>query len=203
MPSISVQRPSPSPQPADSVTTSESEAEDPAYSQGMRTPVCGALETVQEVSLPNSPNPTHDAALLEKVKEKLSSSENHSDSGYSDVRTLRARPNLAIAHESGSDSSNPRPDQRRTTSVPPPLISRQSSTMSTKQLRSKQDGSTQSMTVETETVPSVPQVALATGPKVEVNGTLKTKPSTETIKPKKEKRKSRKQPAVSAGNGEM
>lgn len=199
MPSISVQRPSPSPQPLDSLTTSESEAEDPAFSQGMRTPVRGALETVQEVSLPNSPNRTHDTALLEKVKEKLSSSENHSDSGYSDVRTLRARPGLAVAHESGSDSSNPRLDQRRTTSVPPPLISRQSSNMSTKQLRSKQDGSTQSMTVETETVPSVPQVALATGQKVEVNGTLKTKPSTETIKPRKEKRKSRKQPTVNSG----
>jgi hypothetical protein len=77
--------------------------------------------------------------------------------------------------------------------------------MSTKQMKAKQDGSTQSMTVETETVPSVPQVALATGPKSEgPNGTLKTKQSTETIKPKKEKRKTtRKQPAVNTGNGEL
>lgn len=169
----------------------------------MRTPVRGALETVQEVSLPNSPNPTHDAALLEKVKEKLSNSVNHSESVLGDVRTLRARPILAN-HESGSDSSHNRADQRRTPSVPPPLVSRQSSTVSTKQVKSKQDGSTQSMTVETETVPSVPQVALATGPKIEgVNGTLKTKQSSETIRPKKEKKKTtRKQPAVNSGTGE-
>ncbi|KAH7149285.1 vacuolar segregation subunit 7-domain-containing protein [Dactylonectria estremocensis] len=198
LPHINIQRPSPSPQPAESVqTASESESED--FQQGMRTPVRGALETVQEVSLPNSPNPTNDSALLEKVKEKLSSSENHSDSALVDVRTLRARPNL-INHESGSDSSHNKADQRRTTSVPPPSIVRQSSAMSAKQVKSKHDASTQSMTVETETVPSVPQVALATGPKVEVNGTLKAKPSSETIRPKKEKKKTtRKQSVVNSG----
>ncbi|KAH8699509.1 vacuolar segregation subunit 7-domain-containing protein [Ilyonectria robusta] len=201
LPFINVQRPTPSPHPSEPLQTpSESEAEDPLFQSGMRTPVRGALETVQEVSLPNSPNPTHDAALLEKVKEKLSNSVNHSESVLGDVRTLRARPILAN-HESGSDSSHNRADQRRTPSVPPPLVSRQSSTVSTKQVKSKQDGSTQSMTVETETVPSVPQVALATGPKIEgVNGTLKTKQSSETIRPKKEKKKTtRKQPAVNSG----
>ncbi|KAI5467152.1 vacuolar segregation subunit 7-domain-containing protein [Mariannaea sp. PMI_226] len=200
VPSTNVQRPSLSPQLPEPSITSESEAEDPAFAQGMRTPVRGSLETVQEVSLPNSPNPTSNPVLIEKVKEKLSSSENYSDSGYGDVRTLRARPNLLPAHESGSDSSNTRLDPRRTTSVPPPLMSRQSSTMSTKQLRSKQDGSTQSMTVETETVPSVPQVVLTTGQKIEgLNGTLKAKPSNETIRPRKEKRKTRKQPNVNPG----
>jgi hypothetical protein len=60
------------------------------------------------------------------------------------------------------------------------------------------------MTVETETVSSVPQVALNTGAKTEgVGGTLKAKPSSETIKPKKEKKKvPRKQPTVTSGNGE-
>lgn len=90
---------------------------------------------------------------------------------------------------------------RRPTSVPPPLVSRQSSAMSSKQTKPKQEGSTQAMTVETETVSSIPQVALAAKPEGH-NGTLKTKPSTETIKPRKEKRRtSRKQPAVNAGNG--
>ncbi|KPM44786.1 hypothetical protein AK830_g1780 [Neonectria ditissima] len=201
LPFINVQRPSPSPQPTPTdtpLTASESEAED--QQSGMRTPVRGALETVQEVSLPNSPNPANDTALLEKIKEKLSGSDSHSESALSDVRTLRAMPNLG-AHESGSDSSN-RAEQRRTTSVPPPLVSRQSSALSTKQVKSKQDGSTQSMTVETETVPSVPQVVLATGAKVEgPNGTLKAKPSSETIRPKKEKKKTtRKQPVVNSGN---
>jgi hypothetical protein len=58
------------------------------------------------------------------------------------------------------------------------------------------------MIVETETVPTIPQVALATGGKLESSGgTLKTKPSTETIKPKKEKKRTRKQPTVNPGAG--
>ncbi|KAI8669386.1 hypothetical protein NCS57_00753600 [Fusarium keratoplasticum] len=200
LPSINVQRPSPSPQPVDQ-TTSESEMEESQFPSGIRTPARGALETVQEVSLPNSPNPPSNPALVEKLKEKLSGAESHSDTALADARTLRARANLT-GQESGSDTSNNKTEPRRTTSVPPPMITRQSSAMSTKQMKAKQDGSTQSMTVETETVPSVPQVALATGPKSEgPNGTLKTKQSTETIKPKKEKRKTtRKQPAVNTGN---
>lgn len=85
------------------------------------------------------------------------------------------------------------------------MITRQSSALSNKQMKSKQDGSIQTMTVETETVPSVPQVALTTAQKNETsNGTLKTKQSTETIKPKKDKKKvTRKQPAVNSGNGKL
>jgi hypothetical protein len=85
------------------------------------------------------------------------------------------------------------------------MITRQSSALSNKQMKSKQDGSIQTMTVETETVPSVPQVALTTTQKAEAStGTLKTKQSTETIKPKKDKKKAtRKQPAVNAGNGKL
>lgn len=203
LPAIAVQRSSPKPQQLDQQSiTSESEMEESQHQSGVRTPVRGALETVQEVSLPNSPNPTHDHVLMEKVKEKLAGSNNHSDSALENIRTLRARPNL-ITHESGSESGNSRADARRPTSVPPPLLTRQSSALSAKQMRLKHDGPNQSMTVETETVPSVPQVALATGPKVEANGTLKTKPSSETIRPRKEKKKAtRKQPAVNPGTGE-
>ncbi|KAF4965010.1 hypothetical protein FSARC_7131 [Fusarium sarcochroum] len=200
LPAISVQRPTPSPQPMEQQATSESEMEESQYPSGMRTPARGALETVQEVSLPNSPNPPNSSALVEQVKEKLSGSENYSDPSLPDGRTLRARSSLA-AQESGSDSNN-KAELRRPTSVPPPIITRQSSAISNKQLKSKQDGSIQTMTVETETVPSVPQVALTTAQKSEgPNGTLKTKQSTETIKPKKEKKKvARKQPAVNSGN---
>lgn len=106
--------------------------------------------------------------------------------------------------QAGGDSGTAKAELRRPTSVPPPpLVSRQSSALSTKQAKPKPEGSTQNMTVETETVPSVPQVALATGAKSEAgNGTLKAKPSTETIRPKKEKKKStRKQPPVSSATG--
>lgn len=205
LPSISVQRPSPSPQPPmePRQSTPDNEPDETQSASGVRTPVRGPLETVQEVSLPNSPNPPNQpssSSLAEQLKEELPSSDNYSDPALLDHRTLRARPILA-AHESGSESSH-KVARRRTTSVPPPVIARQSSALSAKQIKSKQDGLVQSMTVETETVPSVPQVALATGPKTEVNGPLKTKQSTETIKPKREKKKtSRKQPAVNAANG--
>jgi hypothetical protein len=185
-------------------TASESEMEEAQFPSGMRTPGRGPLETVQEVSLPNSPNPPSNTALMEKVKEKLTNSENYSDTALPDGRTLRARTSL-VGQESGSDTSNNKAEVRRPTSVPPPMITRQSSALSNKQMKSKQDGSIQTMTVETETVPSVPQVALTTAQKNETsNGTLKTKQSTETIKPKKDKKKvTRKQPAVNSGNGKL
>ncbi|KAJ9141672.1 Phospholipid metabolism enzyme regulator [Pleurostoma richardsiae] len=58
------------------------------------------------------------------------------------------------------------------------------------------------MTVETETVTSIPQVAVAPAAGKEgSNGSLRTKPSSETIRPKKDKKKlSRKQPSVTASN---
>lgn len=69
---------------------------------------------------------------------------------------------------------------------------------------------TQSMTVETETVSSIPQVAVgggagersATG-RIE-GGSVRLKRSTETIRPKKEKKKvPRKTPSLNSGTGEM
>jgi hypothetical protein len=163
------------------------------------------LETVQEVSLPNSPGQLD--AALEKIKEKLSSElEPTNDNALAgEVKTLRARPNLSAA-ESGSESGSVKADPRRAASGhPPALMTRQSSAMSAKQGRAKAatEGSTQTMIVETETVSSIPQVALAPTPVAQsAIGTLKTKPSSETIKPKKEKKKTnRKQSAVTTGTG--
>lgn len=205
-PTLNLQRPTPSPGPgsAESIhaTNSESDTEDSQLHSGLRTPARGALETVQEVSLPNSPTPTSDAVLLAQVTEKLG---NQSDSALNDGRTLGARPNM-LTQDSGSDTTNLRPERRPSSVPPPPLVTRQSSamSMSSKQLKSKQEGPTQAMTVETETVASIPQVALTTNIKAEgPNGTLRAKPSTETIRPRKEKKKtSRKPTAVNTGNGE-
>ncbi|KAM0264438.1 hypothetical protein ACHAQJ_000629 [Trichoderma viride] len=201
-PLINVQHPSPSSQQADSyqyLTASESEAEDAQMASGLRTPARGPLETVQEVSQPNSParrRQQQEASLLEHVREKFSYADNHSD--IDGGRTLRARPMLPN-QENGGDSTG----ARRTTSVPPPLLSRQSSAiMLSKQAKARPEGSTQTMTVETETVSSIPQVALTVGPKTDgMNGTLRTKQSTETIKPKKEKKRSSRKQPVSSGNG--
>ncbi|KAJ2980803.1 hypothetical protein NQ176_g2419 [Zarea fungicola] len=89
-----------------------------------------------------------------------------------------------------------RADTRRTTSVPPPPVARQSSSVSMKQAKGKTEGSTQTMTVETETVKSIPQIAMNASSKTDgPNGTLKTKQSTETIRPKKEKKKPPRKPS--------
>jgi hypothetical protein len=70
------------------------------------------------------------------------------------------------------------------------------------------EGSVRSMTVETETVSSVPQVALGavTGDRGATGrgdgGSLRLKPSDETIRPKKEKKKSTRKPtSITTGTG--
>ncbi|KHN96623.1 uncharacterized protein MAM_05566 [Metarhizium album ARSEF 1941] len=202
-PAISIQRPSPSPHVPDTQAPAlDSDTDDSHAPSGVRTPARGLLETVQEVSHNNSPARPSDSALLEQVKEKLGAPDNHSDGAVSDGgRTFKSKM-IPVYGQYGADGGTTRADSRRPSSVPPPpLLSRQSSTMPGKQTKSKPEtGSTQSMTVETETVSSIPQVALTTATKEGGNGTLKAKPSTETIKPKKEKKRTaRKQPAVNAG----
>ena len=71
------------------------------------------------------------------------------------------------------------------------------------------EGSVKNMTVETETVSSVPQVALGGGAgerglpgRSDTAGSLRLKPSTETIRPKKDKKRVvRKAPSLNAGTG--
>ncbi len=73
------------------------------------------------------------------------------------------------------------------------------------------EGSVKNMSVETETVSSIPQVALGGGAgernalsRTETSGSLRLKPSQETVRPKKEKEKKkavRKAPSLNAGTG--
>ena len=76
--------------------------------------------------------------------------------------------------------------------------------------RSRAEPSTQNMTVETETVSSIPQTPITTNHQSERassgrndhNGSIKMKPSNETIRPKRERKwTSRKPTVVAAGNG--
>lgn len=64
------------------------------------------------------------------------------------------------------------------------------------------DGSVRNMIVETETVSSIPQVSLGVGSgergssaRVDAGGTLRMKPSSETIRPRKEKKRTTRKPA--------
>ncbi|KAI0156918.1 hypothetical protein GGR57DRAFT_74560 [Xylariaceae sp. FL1272] len=212
-PVINVQRSTPSPH-VDPVSqpASDNEVEDPHLSSGMRTPGRGPssgssmLETVQEVSQPNTPRPGLSAAI-ERLEEtaatqRSGSTKNNDTSTTSSVKVGQSATNS----ESGSDSGSAKPKSRRTSAaVPPPLLhSRQSSTALKFTGRGQTSGesSSRNMTVETEEVKNMPQLSL--NPDIGrqgMNGSLRTRPSSETIKPKKEKKKhTRKTTSVPSGN---
>ncbi|KAG5999471.1 hypothetical protein E4U43_002058 [Claviceps pusilla] len=203
-PAINVQRPSPTNQMVETNSSvAESDTDDSCTPSESRTPLRALLETVQEVSHTNSHQT--DSAFFDPFKDKPSAAaETHSDNALSDGgRTLKSKSTM-LSQLNGTAQSVIKSDARRPSSVPPPLpslASRQPSAVPGKPGKTKPEtGSTQSMTVETETVASIPQVALTTSNKDIGSGTLRAKPSTETIKPRKEKRRTaRKQPMVNPG----
>ncbi|KAF4425617.1 Vacuolar segregation protein 7 [Colletotrichum fructicola Nara gc5] len=199
-PKINLTRASPTPQSEPFPSVSESETDDSQLQSGVRTPVTGcgpALETVQEVSLPNSPGQMD--STLEKVNEKLAHEAAASADNVTQVDRA-ARLSRGSLHTTDGDTGTVR--VRSQSTAPVPTVTRQSSVLSNKQGKNKASGEGSGLIVETETVSSIPQVALAPAAKLEPGtGTLRAKPSTETIRPKKEKKKtSRKQPTVNPGN---
>jgi hypothetical protein len=196
-------------------SSSNSEAEDTSPVTGMRTPARGVsgasstLETVQEISNPNTPSASIgiDGALemAENGPSKAMSEKDASDTAS--VKTLKAKPSLP-SNESGSDSGGKGEVKLRSTSTAPTPPVRQAPSASksfgtgTGRGKPPGEGSTKSMTVETETVSSIPQVAVGTAGGGN-NGSIRTKPSSETIRPKKEKKKARKAPSVTSGTGEQ
>ncbi|OTB06970.1 hypothetical protein M426DRAFT_54356 [Hypoxylon sp. CI-4A] len=207
-PVINVQRATPSPQvESASQSASEYETDDSHLSSGMRTPARGpsngssTLETVQEVSQPNTPKPGIDLAI-EKLAETAAAQAKDSNS----TTKKAASSQNATNSESGSDGGNVKTSTRRTsTATATPLLhSRQSSTA----LKfggkgpTTAESSSRNMTVETEEISNLPGISLAVNTRGQGgNGSLRTKPSSETIKPRKEKKKSTRKPAsVASGN---
>ncbi|KAK1730983.1 phospholipid metabolism enzyme regulator [Colletotrichum acutatum] len=204
-PRVNLTKAFPTPQQDPLPSMSESETDDSQLPSGVRTPVTvngSTLETVQEVSLPNSPGQMD--STLEQVNEKLAHEAAVSAESLAtqvdNNRTIRLSRGALQAHDNMGDNGALR--VRSQSSAPAPTVTRQSSVLSNKQGKSKATGEGSSLIVETETVSSIPQVALAPASKLEVSsGTLRAKPSTETIRPKKDKKKtSRKQPTVNSGN---
>ncbi|KAK8069558.1 vacuolar segregation subunit 7-domain-containing protein [Apiospora phragmitis] len=187
-PAINVQRATPSPNPRSSEASSQavSDAE------------------VQEVSQPNTPGPDLDMAIEKLSQAAAATSEMASRSDPAVHWPGRPGRNGANS-ESGSDSGSVKATTRRSSSVaPPPLLqSRQSSSALKFAGKGHTTGETSSkhITVEEEEVNSMPRVALGLKePGQGVSGSLKTKPSSETIRPKKEKKKTtRKQPTSGTG----
>lgn len=209
-PTIHVQRSSPPiHQQAD---FAENDTAENHLQPGMRTPARGpsggnsttTLETVEEASPIASPQ------QMDNIIDRMDDSGVSESGSQIDLlefsTTPKAMKPVVPSHDSGSDSGSVKDDRRTaSTSVPPTLASRQSSASVKTNNPAKakpSEGSVQHMTVETETVTSIPQVSLApTGAKESANGTLRAKPSTETIRPKKEKKKTSRKPTVGTGTG--
>ncbi|KAK4113473.1 hypothetical protein N656DRAFT_767798 [Canariomyces notabilis] len=202
-PLIHLQRATP-PQPSPDVP-SDTDTDDSHLPSGVRTPARGGggststLETVQEVSPMNSPRAA-EGSVGERLDDSMASETSQGD--YLGLGISKDGPN--IHNESGSENGSIKASRRSgAASAPPPLTKQQSSTNIKLGVAKTKTGDTlQSMTVETETVTSIPQTALAPTSGVQGSTTsLRTKPSTETIRPKKDKKRStRKQPTVTAGN---
>ncbi|KAI0206061.1 vacuolar segregation subunit 7-domain-containing protein [Astrocystis sublimbata] len=211
-PLINVQRATPSPhvEPS-SQSASDAETEESQLSSGMKTPVRGpsngssTLETVEEVSQPNTPRPGIDAAI--KKLEETSTTQSTTQTKPSDAiaASFKSSSNAATS-ESGSDSGSVKTNTRRSSAAaPPPLLQNRQSSSTLKfggRGQASGESSSRNMTVETEEVKDMPQLSLipsAGGQRV--SGSLRTRPSNETIKPKKEKKKhSRKTASVASGN---
>ncbi|KAF4536627.1 Phospholipid metabolism enzyme [Lasiodiplodia theobromae] len=168
-----------------------------------------ALETVQEASLPTSPgfdvfqahsnNPAKSSSddtvvanSTESVKENSKARESGSESGGNNRSEDRGR----------------RTEQKKASSARPSATSRGSFTgLVPGKSRSVTEPS-KNMTVETETVRSVPQGVMGQpqgGPapgRGEPSGSLRLKLSNETIRPRREKRRTvRKAPSITSGTG--
>jgi hypothetical protein len=212
-PSISVQRATPSPHvepPSHSPT--DSDAEDHLQA-GTKTPSRGpssgssTLETVQEVSQPNTPGPGLDAAI-DKLAESTTSQSSQIENSTESIAKQSQKGQAGQNSESGSDSGSGKASTRRSSNAtaPPPLLhSRQSSTALKFGPRAQASGesSSRNMTVETEEVTNMQKLSLAPNPVAPgVNGSVRTKPSSETIKPKKDKKKQTRKPtSVASGAG--
>ncbi|CAG8981722.1 hypothetical protein HYALB_00013338 [Hymenoscyphus albidus] len=203
-PVINVQRADqPTDQSSEKPTSNDNDAEDSLTVPGMRTPARGpsgasgvgsTLETVQEMqsksedeSLERVGRPTDQDGAIKSSKQKAN----------------------ATASESGSESGGKGEIKMRTTSATAatglrpsaPAVKPFGTTGGANKVKTAGEGSTRNMTVETEVVSSVvPQVAIE---RPAGNGSIRQKPSTETIRPKKEKKKTtRKAPSVTSGTGE-
>ncbi|KZF20083.1 hypothetical protein L228DRAFT_35288 [Xylona heveae TC161] len=216
-PSIAVQRPTPPSNPqqfpgkmdvpepdSDTLLTNSSSTPTP----GTRTPrtLSGAgtsLATVEERSPPTSSgdketgsrstesgwpakieeHPLEDASNKSMRESESESGENKSD----DKRGRKSRIS---------------PSSTRPNTVPP---RKSYSTLNPVRGKGLAEGAAKNMTVETETVSSIPQVALGGGAgdrglASHAGSSLRLKPSNETIRPKKEKKKTvRKTPSINTG----
>jgi len=189
----------------------------------MRTPGRGVsgtgstLETVHESSLPATPAFGTLKKPSDMTKPNDTAPEQATDNPMEDAFTKSTRTNTQSGSESGGKKSgNTKTNGKRgrqpantRESVQTITVLPKTSFTHLKSPRSKagSEGSVRNMTVETETVSSIPQVTVGGGAgerglsgRTENGNSLRLKPSAETIRPKKEKKKGvRKTPSFISG----
>lgn len=219
-PSIVLERATPT---ATSNTQTDSVDDEIVDLPGMRTPnkVLSAsgstLETVQESSLPATP------AIGTGWSGGKGGSDDRSErideNPMEDAVGKETQPRPESGSESGGNKSagyqteikGPKKAATASNSARPEIMHPKKSFTQLHPAKGKtgSESTVKNMTVETETVSSIPQVALGGGAgernlpgRTDAGGSLRLKPSTETIRPKKEKKKVvRKAPSTNSGTG--
>lgn len=180
------------------------------------------LETVQEASLPSTPASSSTTSTRNaQVGRGISGErpERIEENPLEDTLGQEAKPKPDSGNESsgtrGTDVKN-NSDGKDTkkppaTSASKPMAIQSKKSMSQIPLKGKAagEGSVKNMTVETETVSSIPQVALGGGAgernlsgRADTTGGLRVKRSNETIRPKEKRKKAvRKAPSLHSGTG--
>ncbi|KAF2853708.1 hypothetical protein T440DRAFT_389425 [Plenodomus tracheiphilus IPT5] len=196
---------------------SASEPDEPVMtSKGPSRGASGAapkLETVQESSLPATPgfDGLEPQSFLPTASAHKASDEERNDVSSSKItEDLSTRLNNTKNTESGSDSATKsgkkgKMQEKRAASTHRPTTVSSKPSLSSLSTRSRADPPLRNMTVETETVPSVAQPTIGNQDRSlsgRVDGSLRLKPSNETIRPKKKREPpKRKAPSINSGTG--
>ena len=204
-----------------SISSNEGAAdeEEPPAKTPLRTPLRGkaspgSLETVQESSLPATPAISAAASRTGKSGDSQLPSTIEEDPMDEATKKQGTRATESGSDSAGSRATTVRVDSKETRKPTANNSAYRAPTMNTRRSfthlkgRVPTEGSVKNITVETETVSSVPQTALGGAGerglpgRSEAGGSLRLKPSSETIRPKKEKKKPpRKTPALVPGTG--
>ncbi|KAF1963793.1 hypothetical protein CC80DRAFT_374113, partial [Byssothecium circinans] len=167
--------------------------------------VAPKLETVQESSQPATPNFEEDEAdsLSSTPTGPKAPDEPRNDVTSSKITedlSARAAKQIESGSDNGSKNNKGKLQEIRSASTQRLPLSNKPSLASLHTIRSRNEPPLRNMTVETETVPSVAQSTIANADRSasgRVDGSLRLKPSNETIRPKKERKPAkRKAPSI-------
>ena len=156
------------------------------------------LETVEEGSAPSTPaiGPLLDSYM--KKNADADAGQPEQPLSTTSTRTLTQEPSAMSSQEAESKPKTPAAAALRPSST---LAKRSFTSLSGSKTKPGSEP-LRSITVETEPVTSVPQIIDRGASGRDGSGSVRTKPSSETIRPKKEKKKStRKTPSLQAGTG--